>query len=161
MEIETTQNFKNQGNIYSSYKSRTTAKVLIGVNPQGGASFISDAYEGAISDYAITEQCGILDYIEPGDMVLADRGFNIENLLVEKQATLVIPPYKSNRPALSLEEEAETRLISKARIHVERFNQRFKSFRYLNLIPQKKINLLSQVVFVIGCLANFSRILAK
>ena len=106
-------------------------KVLIGVNPQGAAVFISDGFEGCISDYKITEKSGFLDYIERGDVVCADRGFTIENLLVEKGATLVIPPFKGKNEALSLEEEAATRVISKARIHVERFNQRMKIFRFL------------------------------
>ena len=57
--MESTTNFKAQGNIYSTYKSRPTAKVLIGVNPHGGAVFISDAYEGSISDYAITKASGV------------------------------------------------------------------------------------------------------
>ena len=145
---------------FSNYKSRPTVKVLIGVNPQGGAVFISDGFEGCISDYKITEKSGFLDYIERGDVVCADRGFTIENLLVEKGATLVIPPFKGKNEALSLEEEAATRVISKARIHVERFNQRMKIFQFLSgPISQKKINILSQAIFVIGCLANFSRIL--
>ena len=56
--LESAVNYKNQGNIYSTYKSRATAKVLIGVNPQGGAVFVSDAFEGSISDYAITKDSG-------------------------------------------------------------------------------------------------------
>ena len=133
---------------------------MIGVNPQGAAVFISDGYEGSISDYKITEKSGFLNYLERGDVVCADRGFTIENLLVEKGATLVIPPFKGKNEALSLEEEAATRVISKARIHIERFNQRMKLFLFLHgPVSQKKMNIMSQAIFVIGCLANFSRIL--
>ena len=136
--------------------------MLIGVNPHGGATYISDAFEGSISDYAITEQSGFLDYIHKGDVICADRGFTIENLLVEKGATLVIPPFLSGKASLSIEEEAITRIISRARIHIERFNERMKIFRFLNgPFPQCKINILSQSVFVIGCMANFSRILVE
>ena len=63
--LESAINYKNQGNIYSSYKSRATAKVLIGVNPHGGAVFVSDAYEGSISDYAITKDSGNLQFTLP------------------------------------------------------------------------------------------------
>ena len=146
--------------IFSNYKSRPTVKVLIGVNPQGAAVFISDGYEVSISDYKITEKSGFLNYLERGDVVCADRGFTIENLLVERGATLVIPPFKGKNEALSLEEEAATRVIARARIHIERFNQRMKLFQFLSgPISHKKLNLLSQAIFVIGCLANFSRIL--
>ena len=44
-------------------------KILIGCTPQGMAAFISDGFEGCISDYKITEQSGFLDFIEPGDKV--------------------------------------------------------------------------------------------
>ena len=147
---------------FSHYKSRPTAKVLIGVNPHGGAIFISDAYEGSISDYAIIEKSGFLDFIEAGDVVCGDRGFTIENLLIEKHATLVMPPFKGKKAALSIEEEAATRVIARGRIHIERFNERMKTFRFLSgPFPQRKISLLSQACFVIGCLANFSRIMVQ
>ena len=85
IEIESSVNYRQQGNIYSAYKSRPTAKVLIGVTPAGGAAFISEAWEGSISDRAIVIQSGFLDYIEDGDVVLADRGFTIDDLLVLKR----------------------------------------------------------------------------
>ena len=136
--------------------------MLIGVNPHGGAIFISDAYEGSISDYAIIQKSGFLDFIEPGDVVCGDRGFTIENLLIEKNATLVMPPFKGKKASLTIEEEAATRVIARARIHIERFNERMKTFHFLSgPFPQKKINVLSQAVFVIGCLANFSRIMVE
>jgi hypothetical protein len=55
--IESSSDFKQQGNIYSSYKSHTTAKVLIGVSPCGAAMFVSDVFEGSISDRDIDPCC--------------------------------------------------------------------------------------------------------
>ena len=160
--MQSVEHLGNQGNIFSKYKNRPTVKVLIGVNPHGGAVFISDGFEGCISDSAITEKSGFLDFIEPGDVVCADRGFHIENLLVEKGATLIIPPHLGSQKALSLDEEGETRVISKARIHIERFNERMKAYKFLNgPVSQMKVNILSQAIFVIGCLANFSRLLVE
>ena len=135
---------------------------MIGVNPQGAATFISDAFEGSISDKAITKASGFYDFIDQGDVVCADRGFTIEEELLEKGALLKIPPFMKGKSALSIEEEAVTKIIAKARIHVERFNQRMKIFQWLKgPIPQKRMNLLSQGVLVCGCLANFSRILIQ
>ena len=47
---ETPRDYGEQGNMYSSYKSHTTMKCLIAVNPNGAACFVSDLYEGATSD---------------------------------------------------------------------------------------------------------------
>ena len=43
----------------------------------GHPSFVSDAYEGSISDYEITKQSGFVDHLMEGDFVCMDRGFVI------------------------------------------------------------------------------------
>ena len=45
-----------------------------------------------MSDEVITEKYGILDLIEKGDNIMADRDFGIKELLSQKGATLNIPP---------------------------------------------------------------------
>ena len=118
--------------------------------------FVSDAYEGAISEREIVIKSGFLDYIEAGDKVLADRGFTIQDLLAERDATLVIPPFMRNKDHLSEEEVIMTKILSKARIHIERSNERIKNFEILNhKIPASLLPLLSQLVFVVCCLVNF------
>ena len=79
---------------YSSYKSANTFKALSGVSPQGLVTYVSNLWGRRATDRAITENCGILDLIEPGDDVMADRGFGIEDLLAAKKATLNIPPFR-------------------------------------------------------------------
>lgn len=159
--IENTTDFRNQGNIFSSYKHHPTAKVLIGVAPSGGAVFISDCYEGSISDREIVIQSGFLDHMNANDLVLADRGFNIEDLLAEKGARLNIPPFLHGRPNFTLAETRKTKLIARARIHIERFNQRFKRYRFLKgIIPQRHVDVLTQAVYVCACLSNFDQPLA-
>ncbi|XP_065647697.1 uncharacterized protein LOC136077086 [Hydra vulgaris] len=84
---------KAQAQTYSTYKSKNTWKVLLCVTPIGTVSFISKAYGGNASDRFITERCGILDKIVSGDSLMADKGFNISDLLVGKGSQLVIPPF--------------------------------------------------------------------
>ena len=127
---KTPRNYAHQGNVYSSYKHHATFKALIAVTPNGSACFISDLYEGSIDDVAITSRCGILDHLEPGDLLLVDKGFTIQDLYA-KQAPLKIPAFLGKRDKLRKEEEIDTRKIAKAQIHVERFNERLKKFYLL------------------------------
>jgi hypothetical protein len=61
-------------------------KVLVGVAPNGAITFVSDMFPGRITDRQLVEESGILDRIRPGDNVMADRGFDIEDILKKKNA---------------------------------------------------------------------------
>jgi len=160
--VESSEDFEEQGNMYSNYKSHTTAKVFIAVAPNGACAFVSDCFEGGISDRDITVECGFIDFLNPNDMVLADRGFLIEDLVAERGASLNIPPFLRGRKNFTFSENMKTKVIARARIHVERFNQRFKKFKYLQgVIPRSKTDCLSQAVYVACCLTNYDLPLAK
>ena len=59
-------------------------------------------------------------------------------------------------------ENARNKLLSRARVHVERFNQRIKKFRIISgIVPMSLTPLLSQIVFITCCLANFKEPVAK
>ncbi|CAI6375069.1 unnamed protein product [Macrosiphum euphorbiae] len=60
--------------LYSTYKSCYTVKTLVAV-PNGMISFLSKCYGGRTSDSFITNDSGFLEKLEPGDEVLADKGF--------------------------------------------------------------------------------------
>ena len=47
--------------------------------PQGVISYVSETWGGQVSDKFITEHCSILDKLIRGDVVLADRGFDISD----------------------------------------------------------------------------------
>ncbi len=63
---------------YSNYKHHNTIKFLIATSPQGAISFISRGWGGRVSDKHLTENGGLLTHLQPGDQVLADRGFTVE-----------------------------------------------------------------------------------
>ncbi|CAH3173695.1 unnamed protein product [Porites evermanni] len=105
---------------WSNYKHHNTVKFLIGVTPQVVISFISKAWGGRVSDKYLTENSGLLRKLLPGDIVLADKGFDIADSVGFYQARLHIPAFTRGKKQLSAEEAEETRKIANVRIHVER-----------------------------------------
>ena len=75
--VERPSSLVSQAGTFSSYKHRNTVKVLIGITPSGAVSFVSQTFEGSISDKQLTAQHGLLDKLEDGDDILADKGFVI------------------------------------------------------------------------------------
>ena len=65
-------------------------KILVGVTPSGAESFVSEAYEGSISDRKLVEMCGLLDKLDPGDEIMANKGFKIQ---VPYGVRLNVPPF--------------------------------------------------------------------
>ena len=118
--IERPSNLLARSCTWSNYKHHNTVKFLIGVTPQGVVSFISDAWGGRVSDKYLTEHCGMLNYLLPGDIVLADRGFDISDSVGMQQAHLHIPAFTKGKTQLSALEVEQTRSIANVRIHVER-----------------------------------------
>ncbi|XP_022777555.1 uncharacterized protein LOC111318977 [Stylophora pistillata] len=105
---------------YSSYKSHSTVKILIGITPQGSISFVSQAWGGRTSDKHLADNCGILNKLVPGDLVMADRGFTIHESVLMQRAELVIPAFTKGRDQLDPIDVEKTRGIANVRIHVER-----------------------------------------
>ena len=105
---------------YSSYKSHNTMKYLIGITPQGTISFISKGWGGRTSDQHVTENCGFLEKLTPGDVVLADRGFNMETTIGLYNAELKIPAFTKGTKQLDPIDLEKTRGLAAVRIHVER-----------------------------------------
>ena len=94
---------------WSTYKHHNTAKVLIVITPQGVVSFISDAWGGRVSNKYLTEHCGILSNLLPGDIVFTDRGFDIADTVGIHQAKLHIPAFTKGKSQLSALEVEQTR----------------------------------------------------
>ena len=118
--IEWPSNLLARAQTFSSYKHHNTIKILIGITPQGSICFVSEAWGGRTSDKYLTENCGFLEHLLPGDMVMADRGFTIAESVGLKQAKLVIPAFTKGKSQLDPVDVEKTRGIANVRIHVER-----------------------------------------
>ncbi|XP_061173428.1 uncharacterized protein LOC133182596 [Saccostrea echinata] len=94
--IQKSSSLVNQNLTFSNYKHHTTMKFLIGISPAGVISFVSNAWGGKTSDRQMVIDSGFLDLLEPGDNVMADKGFTMTDLLREKGCTLNIPANKND-----------------------------------------------------------------
>ena len=87
-------------------------KFLIGIAPQGVITFISKGWGGRVSDRYLTENFGILDHLLPGDQILADYGFTIQEIVALKQAEVKLPSFTRGKKQLSKLEVDSFRTLS-------------------------------------------------
>ena len=81
IEIATPGLMNQQNATYSNYRGMHSFKVIVGVAPNGVITYVSNLYPGSISDTAIVQQSGFLNHLTAGHMVLADKGFVIQDLV--------------------------------------------------------------------------------
>ena len=91
-------------------------KFLIGVTPQGVISFVSKAWGGRTPDKHLTENCGVLKYLLPGDVILTDRGFDIGDSDAHLRATVEIPAFTKGKKQLSSFGVERSRKLTSVRV---------------------------------------------
>ncbi len=113
---------------YSNYKSTNTLKGLVGISPSGHITFVSQLYTGSISDRELTERSGFLNLpFDHNDTIMADKGFDIQDILDNYGLKLDIPPFLHKQEQMSAVDVATTQQIANKRIHVERAISKIKS----------------------------------
>ena len=118
--IEKPSNLLARDQTFSNYKHHNNIKILIGITQQGSICCVSDSWGGRTSDKFLAENCGFLDKLVPGDVVMADRGFTVAESVGMRQARLVIPAFTKGKSQLDPVDVEKTRGIANVRIHVER-----------------------------------------
>ncbi|CAJ1083585.1 DNA transposase THAP9 [Xyrichtys novacula] len=127
IKCETPSSLSPQSETSSSCKNHTTLKGLIGISPCGAVTFVSKLFTGSISDVEITQRSQLLQLLEPGDGVVADKGSLIKKMLSEVGAKLTVPPLKKSAK-LSVEGTLRTQAIARLRILSERAVRRVKEY---------------------------------
>lgn len=149
------QSMNVQRDTYSSYKHRNTCKVLIGIAPNGVITFVSSLYPGSTSDKNITLKSGILDQLVPGDVIMADKGFLIGDIL-PPGVSLNVPPFLDT-PQFTPQQVLHTESIAKARILIERAIQWIKCYSILDFIPFAMLKQAEYIFKVVAALTNLHR----
>ena len=162
--IEKPTNLLARAQTFSSYKHHNTVKVLIGITPQGSISFVSKAWGGRTSDKFLTENCGLMNKLLPGDLVMADRGFTIHDIVALKRAELAIPAFTKGKSQLDPADVESTRGIANVRIHVERviglLRNKYTILQgtlgtdYLITSEQRQVPLIDRILRVCSGLVN-------
>ena len=156
-----------QSQCYSDYKSCTTLKGLVGVDPRGAVIFTSMLFCGSMSmsDKEITEESGFLKLLtdliqcgklQNGDGVMADKGFHIQKQIEDVGLRLNIPPFASCSAQMKASDVTETVKIAKHRVHVERAIARIKQFKILSgKISLSFFSIIDQIWLTCCLLTNF------
>lgn len=130
-------------------KHHPTFKLLISCDQRGVVNFISEAFVGATSDREIVIKSGFIDKLERGDAIMADKGFDISDLLESKGVLLNIPPFLEDKKQLGDSDVMKTRII-------ENVNSRAKKNKILTTTIQKSLwPYANKIIYVCLALVNF------
>ena len=102
---------------FSIYINHNTARGLIGISLNGYPRWVSSLYADSTSE-KITQVCGILDLLNPGNDVMAERTYDIESNM-PSGVLLNFPQFLHVKPQLTAEDKAKTRKIASVWVHVK------------------------------------------
>ena len=113
-------------------------------------------------DTEITVKSGLLDLIEPGDTILANKGFpRIESDVNANGGVLVMPPFKHKKNPFSSSENKTAYQCASVRVHVKRCIARMKVFECLHFVKLDLFPYIDDILSVMSYLCNMGNDLIK
>ncbi|KAK6184406.1 hypothetical protein SNE40_006886 [Patella caerulea] len=165
LKVQVPSALQKHSESYSSYKSHTTLNGLLGVDPNGGIMFVSQLFEGSISDKQIVSRLGFLEVLKQkllvgeilkGDGIVPDKGFEIGKELGNLGLQLNIQPFLKNKVGFNEYDVIKAQTIARHRINVERAICKIRRFRIFNsIIPISMFGIINQIWTVACLLSNF------
>lgn len=125
-------------------------------------TYVSELFTGSTSDRECVIRSGFLKQnFDPGDSVMADKGFRIEDLLAKKCVQLNIPPFLKDGKFTEREAQ-KSQEIAALRINVERRIQRIKIYHIFDRSTPISLDpLANQMWAVCAMLSNLQPPLLK
>ena len=118
---------------------------------------MSELFTGSISNWEIFQESGLLNMLRTlpsGKSIMADKGFDVEDLLAPTGLRVNIPPLKGVQQLCGTD-VLRTQHIARVRIHVECAIARVKNFCILDkIIPLSQMGLINQIWTVCCLLTN-------
>ena len=103
------------------------------------------------------KQSGLVNLLEEGHAVMADKGFLTWDILAFKKVKLLSPAY-CRGPRLTAKGTTHTRHVASLRTHVERNILKLKQFRILSgVIPLLLKPVLDRIVFICAAFTNLCK----
>ena len=101
------------------------------------------------------QHSGLLDVIQPGQRILADKGYTARDLFAQKRCFLTIPSFLSDG-RLSGRQAIQSRLIASVRIKVENAIKRLKEFKIFTdtLCNRTNKKLIDDMLIIVCALCN-------
>jgi len=141
---------------FSTYKNRNTLKVVVGASPGGLITHVPMAYGGSASDRQLVERGGLMCQCDAKDSVMADKGFNVQDMFAAKDISINIPTFMTGKNRLSGMSVIRDRKIASKRVHIERIIGLVKTYKILqHPMNETETALGSEIIFVCCMLCNF------
>ncbi|PFX26981.1 RNA-directed DNA polymerase from mobile element jockey [Stylophora pistillata] len=132
--------------MYPSHESHTTYQGNVVISPSGEIIHTSSLFEGSISDKELIKQSSLLPLLQPGDQIMADKGFVIQDILTPLGCSVVMPSFLSSKQQFSKGELRESKKIHILRVHVERAIRRVEEFHFFDrVIPLTMAGSINQI----------------
>ena len=156
--VKRPKNPKSQQATFSVYKNKNTVKVIVGATPGGLVSYVSPAYAGSTSDRQIIERSSLMKDCDSKDSIMADKGFNVQDLFAPYDVAINIPTFFKNMNRMSGRMVMKDRKISSKRVHIERIIGLAKTFKILTQPMSATVTkMASEVIFIVFMLCNFRK----
>ena len=131
---------------------------MIGCTPGGLVSYVSPAYGGSASDRQIIERSDVPQKCDPGDSLMADKGFDVQDIFAPFDVAVNIPTFFKKRNKMAGKTVLRDRKISSKRVHIERIIGLGKTYKILtNPLNHTEAALASDIIFVCYMLVNFRK----
>ncbi|KAE8742513.1 hypothetical protein FOCC_FOCC011923 [Frankliniella occidentalis] len=141
---------------FSTYKNGNTLKAMVGGTPSGLISYVTECYGGSVSDRQITERSELLRLCQKGDSIMADRGFNVQDLFAPQSVSINIPHFLKGKDHLPNSVIMKDRKLASKRVHIERLIGHTKTYKILQTkLQHSHVSIGSEIFFVCVMLTNF------
>ena len=115
-----------------------------------------------MSNVEITKRCGLIELMETGDQIMADKGFVLNNVLKDTGVSVATPHFLCSDGQFTASQIEDNQKIASLRIHVERHIKRVKEYKLLqSTVPLSIAGSVNQLWTVANLLTLFRRPLIK